>query len=297
MSRLKRLVLPTIFGGLGALRPYINAARGADLQMQDGGVIVVLDGEPRATARLRAMLGVDAERPLRDGNGLVVHAAVEGHDPALAAAVLAGAKREGRRVLAIIVGTDEARQAIERAVLDARPLEPSDTAHVTSLDDPAPILAAVARNLGDEAVAAGRRHSALRDSVAELVIARAARQAGAIGVAVAIPGADMPAMTLIQVRLVAQLAALHGCPLDARRGLEVAGVIAGAFGWRAVARRAAVVAPVSRFVVRAGVAYSATRAVGEAARTYFAAVCDKADQPLDGLQATLKRALPSRGRG
>ncbi len=283
--------------GAGALRPYINAVRGADLDTQDGGVIVVLDGDPQATARLRAILGVDAEQPLNDGNSIVVHATVEGHDPALAAAVLAGAKRDGRRVLAIIVGSDQARQLTERAVLDARPLEPSDLVFVTSLDDPAPVLAAVARSLGNEAIAAGRRHPALRDAVAEFVISRAARQAGTIGVAAPIPGADMPAMTLIQVRLVAQLAALHGRPLDVRRGLEVVGVIAGAFGWRAIARRAALVAPVSRFVVRGGVAYSATRAVGEAARTYFSAAGAKADQPLDGLQATLKRALPSRGRG
>lgn len=283
--------------GAGALRPYINAVRGATLLTEDGGAIVVLDGDPLATTRLRAILGVEAEQPLRDGSGLMVHAAIDGHDPTLAAAVLAGAKREGRSVLAIIVGTDETRGLTERAVLDASPLEPSDTARIPNLDDPAPVLAAVARKLGDEAIAAGRRHPALRDPVAELLIAQAARKAGAIGVAVVIPGADMPALTLIQVSLVAQLAALHGRPLDVRRGLEVAGVIAGAFGWRAIARRAALVAPLSRFVVRGGVAYSATRAVGEAARAYFAAVGEKADQPLDGLQATLKRALPSRGRG
>lgn len=283
--------------GAGALRPYINAVRGADRQARDGGVIAVLDGEPIATARLRAMLGVDADQPLRDGNGLLVHVAVDGHDPTLAAAVLAGAKRDGRRVLAIVVGSTDACQAIERALLDARPLEPSNIAHVASLDDPAPIHAAVVRCLDDEAVAAGRRHPAIRAAVAEMLIARASRQAGTIGVVAVIPGADMPAMTLIQVRLVAQLAALHGRPLDARRGLEVVSVLAGAFGWRAIARRAAGVIPVAGFALRGGVAYSATRAVGEAARTYFVQAGDRADQPLDGLQAMLKRTLSRRGRG
>ena len=280
--------------GAGVLRPYINAVRGADRQAQAGGVIAVLDGEPIATARLRAMLGVDADQPLRDSKGLLVHAAVEGHDPTLAAAVLAGAKRDGRRVLAIVVGPADESQAIEEALLAARPLEPSNIAHVATLDDPTPIHAAVVRCLDDEAVAAGRRHPAMRAAVAEMLIARASRQAGAIGVVAVIPGADMPAMTLIQVRLVAQLAALYGRPLDARRGIEVAGVLAGAFGWRAIARRAAVF-PVARFAVRGGVAYSATRAVGEAARKYFAQAGDRATPAADGLQATLKRALSRRG--
>jgi uncharacterized protein (DUF697 family) len=128
-----------------------------------------------------------------------------------------------------------------------------------------------------------------------MLIARASRQAGTIGVVAVIPGADMPAMTLIQVRLVAQLGALYGRPLDARRGIEIAGVLAGAFGWRAIARRARGFVPVAGFALRGGVAYSATRAVGEAARTYFAHAGDKVGQPIDGLQATLKRALPRRG--
>jgi uncharacterized protein (DUF697 family) len=281
--------------GAGVLRPYINAVRGADRQAQDGGIIAVLDGEPIATARLRAMLGVDADQPLRDSNGLLVHVAVDGHDPTLAATVLAGAKREGRRVLAIVVGTADVSPTIERALLATRPLEASNIAHVATLDDPAPIHAAVVRCLDDEAVAAGRRHPAMRAAVAEMLIARASRQAGTIGVVAVIPGADMPAMTLIQVRLVAQLGALYGRPLDARRGIEIAGVLAGAFGWRAIARRARGFVPVAGFALRGGVAYSATRAVGEAARTYFAHAGDKVGQPIDGLQATLKRALPHRG--
>jgi uncharacterized protein (DUF697 family) len=281
--------------GAGVLRPYINAVRGADRQAQDGGVIAVLDGEPIATARLRAMLGVDADQPLRDSTGLLVHVAVDGHDPTLAATVLAGAKRDGRHVLAIVVGTADVSPAIERALLETRPLEPSNIAHVATLDDPAPIHAAVVRCLDDEAVAAGRRHPAMRPAVAEMLIARASRQAGTIGVVAVIPGADMPAMTLIQVRLVAQLGALYGRPLDARRGIEVAGVLASAFGWRAIARRARGFVPIAGFALRGGVAYSATRAVGEAARTYFAQAGDNVGQPTDGLQATLKRALSRRG--
>lgn len=261
-----------------------------------GGVIAVLDGEPATTGRLREILGVDAEQPLTDGNGLLVHAAVADHDPTLAAAVLAGAKREGRRALALVVGTADERDAIERLLLASRPLEPSNIAHLTSLKDKEPVLAAVARALEDEAVAAGRRHPALRDAVGDLLIARAARQSGAVGVIAVVPGADMPVITLVQVRLVAQLGALHGRPLDSRRGVEIAGVLASAFGWRALARRALTAVPIAGFAVRGGVAYTATRTVGEAARAYFLQAGDKADLPLDGLQTALKNAISRKGR-
>jgi len=282
--------------GAGALRPFVNAVRGVDKAAKDDGTIVVLDGAPDATRRLREILGVGADEPLSDGRGLLVHAAVAGHDPTLAAAVMAGSKREGRRVLAFLIGTPGERADLERLILGAQPLEPSNVAHVATLDDPAPILAIVARALADDAVAAALRHPVLRETVADTLVARAARQAGTTGVIAVIPGADLPAITLIQVRLVAQLAALHGRPLDVRRGLEIAGVLAGAIGWRALARRAVASVPVAGFALRGGVAYSATRAVGEAARAYFAQAGHGADQPLDGLQQALKGVVSRRGR-
>jgi uncharacterized protein (DUF697 family) len=286
--------IKAIAKGAGVLRPYLKAVRRADQAAQDGGVIVVLDGEPTATATLRGMLGVDADQSLRDGDGLLVYATTEGHDPTLAAAVLAGAKREGRRVLSIVVGAPEIRAAIQQELLQVRPLEASNIAQVASLSNAGPVLAAIARTLDDEAVAAGKRYPALRPAVADLLISRAARQTGTIGIAAVVPGADMPAMTLIQVRLVAQLAALHGRPLDRRRGVEVAGVLASAFGWRAVARRAVGVIPIAGFALRGGVAYSATRTVGEAARAHFAKPEGAATDPLEGLQSSLKRVLSRR---
>jgi uncharacterized protein (DUF697 family) len=239
---------------------------------------------------------VPADEPLRDGKGLLVHAAVAGHDPSLAAAVLAGAKRDGRRVLAILVGTPAERIALERVILAADPLEPSNVAHLVDLSDPGPVLAAVARVLDEEAVAAAIRYPVLRETVADELVARAARQCGALGAAPFTKGADLLAITVIQVRLVSQLAALHGRPLDARRGLEVAGVLLQALGWRAFARRAIRSVPVAGFAVRAGVAYSATRTLGEAARAYFERMGDRADEPLDGLQRALENAMARRGR-
>lgn len=291
MGAIKSLTM-----GAGAVRPFVNAVLGVEKAAREGSAIAVLDGAPGATRRLRSILGVDADEPLRDGNGLLVHAAVAGHDPALAAAVLAGAKREGRRVLAILVGTPAERAALEHAILAEQPLEPSNIAHLADLSNAGPALAGVARALDENAIAAALRYPALRETVADTLVARASRQCGAIAAAPFTKGPDFVAILFVQVRLVAQLAALHGRPLDVRRGLEVVGVVASAFGWREFTRRAIPMTPVAGFAVRAGVSYSATRTLGEAARAYFAEVGDRADMPLDGLQRALQKAMARRGR-
>ncbi len=281
--------------GVTTLRPFINAVRGVEEATRDLGMIAVLDGEPAATRRLREILGAGGDEPLRQGVGALVYAAVPDHDPALAANVLAGAKREGRRVLAVLVGTPQERAELERRILAERPLEPSNLAHVPSLDDPRPVLEQVVVFLDEDAVALARKYAPLRDPVADDLIGRASLQAGAIGAAALV--ADLPAITIVQVRLVAQLAALYGRPLDARRGIEVAGVIAGALGWRALARRAVRTVPVASFAIKGGVAYSATRAVGEAARKWFQEAGDRADQPMEGFNRAVTKALARVRRG
>jgi uncharacterized protein (DUF697 family) len=281
--------------GAGALRPFVNAVRGVERASDAGGAISVLDGEPVTTARLRAILDVSADASISDQHDLLVHAAVAGHDVTLAAAVLAGAKREGRRVLCLLVGSRAERDALEEEILTHPPLEPSNVAHVVSLDDAAAICRVIARVLGDDAVGAARRHAALRAEVADALIATAARRAATVGAVAVLPGADLPAISLIQVRLVAQLAAVHDRPLDSRRVPELVGVLASAFGWRAVARRALATIPVAGFALRGGVAYSATRTVGEAAKVWFTQAGDKADAPFAGLQAAIDGVRARRG--
>jgi len=48
-------------------------------------------------------------------------------------------------------------------------------------------------------------------------------------------------------------------------------VVGAGFGWRAVARELLDVVPVAGWAVKAGIAYTGTRAIGEAAVRYFAA--------------------------
>ena len=279
--------------GASALRPLVNAVRsverGATAQMS----LTVVDGPKDATARLREILGVDGPRP-SSGTGILIAVAQTGHEDAAAAATLADAKRAGRRAIMIVTGTGEQRQALERASIGHAPLELSNIVHIVSLDDADLVRRTLAAVLGADGAAVARSHPLLRDAVADALIAQTARQASTVGAAVVVPGADMPVITIIQVRLVAQLAAVYGRPLDVRRGLEIAGVLLSAIGWRALARRAVTSIPVAGFALRAGIAYSGTRAAGEACKAYFAGMGDRADAPLDGLAKALNGALAQR---
>ena len=102
----------------------------------------------------------------------------------------------------------------------------------------------------------------------DAIQATAAQNAG-IGVLVFIPGADMPAMTLNQIKMVLQIAAAYGEPLDANRLKEIVPVLAAAFLCRGIGRKLAGLIPAVGFVVKGGMGYFGTYAIGEAALTYF----------------------------
>ena len=94
-------------------------------------------------------------------------------------------------------------------------------------------------------------------------------QNGAIGVVFFIPGADMPIITLNQARMVVQIAAIYGRPLDKQRIKEVVAVVLGGFGFRALARKLAGSVPVLGWAIKPAVAAGATIALSYAAIDYF----------------------------
>ena len=102
----------------------------------------------------------------------------------------------------------------------------------------------------------------------ELTRAVALKNAG-VGVVFIVPGADMPVITLNQAMLVLQIAALYGQPLDGGRIVEVAAVVAGAFGFRALARELSSAAPALGWGIKGTVAYTGTMAMGKAAVECF----------------------------
>jgi len=131
------------------------------------------------------------------------------------------------------------------------------------------IAHAVARALGERATPLAARLPVLRDAVVDRLITQFSRQNGVVGVAVFLPGADLPVLTLNQIRMLMRIADAYGFELDRERIPEVLGVVGSGVGLRAVARSLLGVVPVAGWAVKGAIAYGGTRALGEAARRYF----------------------------
>jgi uncharacterized protein (DUF697 family) len=131
------------------------------------------------------------------------------------------------------------------------------------------IARTLAKALGEHASSLAARLPVLRDAVCDELIRRASRQNAVIGIAIFVPGADMPVLTLNQVRLLLRIADAYGFELDRERIPEVLGVIGSGFGLRALARSVLGLVPIAGWAVKGGVAYVGTRALGEAGKRYF----------------------------
>jgi uncharacterized protein (DUF697 family) len=128
----------------------------------------------------------------------------------------------------------------------------------------------LAARLGESATSLAARLPVLRAAVCEGLVSSFSRRNGLIGAAVFVPGVDTPVLTLNQMRLVLRIAAAHGEEISNERVPELLGVLGGAFAFRTLARELVELVPGVRWVVKAGVAYAGTRAVGEAAMRLFA---------------------------
>ena len=65
------------------------------------------------------------------------------------------------------------------------------------------------------------------------------------------------------------IAVAYGEEIDRQRALELTGVVGAGFGFRAAARELLDFVPVAGWAVKGAVAYTGTRAIGEAAMRYF----------------------------
>ena len=131
------------------------------------------------------------------------------------------------------------------------------------------IAGRLARMLGESGTPLAARLPVLRHAVCQELIRRFSRQNALIGVVVFLPGADLPVLTLNQVRLVLRIADAHGLTVDRERLPEVLGVVASGLGFRALARKTVGYVPFVGWAVQGAVAYTGTRAIGEAALRYF----------------------------
>jgi uncharacterized protein (DUF697 family) len=245
MAKLKSKV-----GPLSVVALLRDVRRGAD------------DPRPLAVAGARELVPLLA-RELRAGGdeSAVVEQAVEGAavliwlgEPDAQMRQAAGAK------VAIVAVTDAESLSFADEVVRVLPGEGFPIDRIT---------AAVARVLDEGGLSLAARLPVLRGAVCAHLIDKVAKRNALIGAAVFIPGVDMPILTLNQVRLVLRIALAYGEHLDRSRAVELAGVVGAGFGFRAVAREALDLVPVAGWAVKGAVAYTGTRAVGEAAVRYF----------------------------
>lgn len=166
-------------------------------------------------------------------------------------------------VHAIVLGPDPRTPIPYVLATDVLPLRAGEG---FPLDELARLLGA---KLEADAAALAAKLPALRRGIAEALVARVARQNAVLAAAIFVPGVDYPVLTLNQLRLVLQLAAAYGQPIDAQRLPEILGVVGAGLGLRALARQALGLVPVAGWAVQGAVAYAGTRALGEAAIRSF----------------------------
>ena len=165
-----------------------------------------------------------------------------------------------------------------------------------------PLAAWAMNRLEKLRTALGHNFEFMRRAVAKEIVKQAAWQNAAIGVVIFIPGADMPLMTLNQGRMLLQIAAAYGQPLDTERVKELGAVVAGGFLLRTFAREAIGLVPGFGWAIKGGIAYTGTIAMGNAAISYFEEGADlngvvRALSEKAGEAAVLAVAAVRRGHG
>lgn len=131
------------------------------------------------------------------------------------------------------------------------------------------VFSACAELAGDRVVGLGRRYPALRAAACQKIIYRTAGQNAVIGLVFFVPGTDLPAMTLNQLKMVLYVSAIHGFDIGVDRAIEILGIVAAGFGFRGIARKVAAQVPGFGWVYKAIIGYTGTLVVGYAAVKYF----------------------------
>lgn len=127
----------------------------------------------------------------------------------------------------------------------------------------------LADEVGSKRLALAHNFPFMRRAVAGEAVQATAMQNAIVGAVAFIPGADMPIMTANQAKMLLQIAAAYGEKLGPERLRELAVIVGGAFVFRTVARQVLGLVPVLGWVVKGGIGYAGTVAMGKAAIEYF----------------------------
>jgi uncharacterized protein (DUF697 family) len=141
--------------------------------------------------------------------------------------------------------------------------EPSRPVADTRLAD------AIVKAAGDRATVLARSLTWLRHATVARIIRRTAYENAAVGALVLIPGADMPVMTLNQIRMVLRIAAAYGNDVEPQRAPEIVAVVGAGLGLRAVAQQGLKFVPAAGWALKGAVGFAGTLALGRAAVAYY----------------------------
>jgi uncharacterized protein (DUF697 family) len=127
------------------------------------------------------------------------------------------------------------------------------------------IAAKVADRLKENAASLASRLPVLRGPVSEQIVRTFSRKNAIVAAVVFIPGADLPALTVNQIRMLVRLGHVHGRGTGRDLLPEAVVTVGAGLGLRTVARALLDFVPVGGWAVKSAVAYSGTRALGNAA--------------------------------
>ncbi len=220
-------------------------------------------------ALLRVEVLTDVPAPIDAVADLVVIVAAD--SPSLPM-LMASAVSTGVPAVVCSVDVEACRRSTSGASF---PLEPEDLVEMNGADE----FATLGEDLGgwivdhchDSRLALASAFPFIRRPLAVEYVHSTAVQNAVIGAIPLIPGADMPLMTLNEGRMILQMAAAYGHPVEPARVPEVAVVILGGFGARQAARVLSRRAPRVTWAVSGTVGWVSTFALGYAMIAYFEA--------------------------
>ena len=177
--------------------------------------------------------------------------------------------RLGKPLLVVLEGVDLPMDASVEAAR-VRGVEPANVLAVKRGHFPERrVLHEIAKKAGHAAPSLAARLPSLRKPVVDSIIETSSRRNALIAAAIWIPGADLPVLAAVEMRMVLQIAVCYGVEIGPDRAVELLALLGAGFGLRTAARELLDVVPIAGWVVKGGVAYSGTLALGRAAVEYF----------------------------
>jgi uncharacterized protein (DUF697 family) len=251
------MALPVSFGALRGLLKELQVSARDEKPIAVGGA-------RELAAVLRRELGRDAKpgavRASDEPRGAAVYLYVLAREPDEEDEQALKRARRARVPIVAVVGGPVAEVTIPYVLAtDVVPVEPGAGFPIAA------IARVVAVRLGEDAAPLAARVPALRRAVADELVRTFARKNGVRAALIFVPGADLPILALNQIRMILRIEQAYGLDPDPReRAPELLASVAASLGLRAAARQLLAVVPVAGWAVKGAVAYTGTRALGEA---------------------------------